>query len=147
MLRRRNADGENVGLADSARSQPFYESLGFVVAGRSLNCGVEQAALSGVDGARVQITGLAPQAGPGVEFLSYLEPGAGRPAPADAAVNDLWHWEINVEVADLSAARDAVSERGGQVRPVTDVSTFDVGYRWASLVEDRDGHFLQLLQR
>jgi catechol 2,3-dioxygenase-like lactoylglutathione lyase family enzyme len=140
-------DHSAIAVSDTAQSQPFYESLGFVVAGRALNYGAEQAALSGVNGARVQITNFAPQAGPGVEFLSYLEPGPGRPAPADAAVNDLWHWEINVEVADLTAARHAASEHGGQARSVTDVSAFGLGYRWASLVEDRDGHSLQLLQR
>jgi len=140
-------DHSAIAVSDSVRSQPFYESLGFVVAGRSLNYGSEQAALSGVVGARVQITGLAPQAGPGVEFLSYLEPGPGRPAPADTAVNDLWHWEIDIEVADLTAARDAVTEHGGHARSIADVSAFDPGYRWASLVEDRDGHYLQLLQR
>jgi hypothetical protein len=28
-----------------------------------------------------------------------------------------------------------------------DVTAFDVGYRFASLAEDRDGHDLQLLRR
>jgi hypothetical protein len=36
---------------------------------------------------------------------------------------------------------------GGQARAVADVSSFDLGYRFASLVRDRDGHDLQLLQR
>ncbi|MEO8182342.1 MAG: VOC family protein [Deltaproteobacteria bacterium] len=140
-------DHSAITVSDTAQSQPFYESLGFVVAGKSLNYGAEQAALSGVDGARVEITGFAPQGGAGVEFLSYVEPGLGRRAPSDSAVNDLWHWEINVEVADLTVAREAVVEHGGHARSVTDVSTFELDYRFASLVQDRDGHYLQLLQR
>jgi catechol 2,3-dioxygenase-like lactoylglutathione lyase family enzyme len=140
-------DHSAIAVSDSAQSQPLYESVGFVVAGTSLNYGAEQAALSGVPGARVEITGFAPQAGAGVEFLSYLEPGPGRPAPSDTGITDLWHWEINVEVADLTAAREGVMKHGGQARAVADVSTFDLGYRFASLVQDRDGHYLQLLQR
>jgi catechol 2,3-dioxygenase-like lactoylglutathione lyase family enzyme len=140
-------DHSAIAVSDTAQSQLLYESLGFVVAGKSLNDGAEQAALSGVRGARVEITGFAPQAGAGVEFLSYLEPGPGRPAPSGTAVTDLWHWEVNLEVADLAAAREAVMKNGGQARAVADVSTFDLGYRFASLVRDRDGHYLQLLQR
>jgi catechol 2,3-dioxygenase-like lactoylglutathione lyase family enzyme len=140
-------DHSAIAVSDTTQSQLFYESLGFVLAGKSLNYGAEQAALSGVEGARVEITGLAPQAGASVEFLSYLEPGPGRPAPSDSAVNDLWHWEINVEVPDLAAARGVVMEHGGRARAVADVSSFDLGYRFASLVQDRDGHYLQLLQR
>jgi catechol 2,3-dioxygenase-like lactoylglutathione lyase family enzyme len=140
-------DHSAIAVSDTAQSQAFYESLGFVVAGKGLNYGAEQAALSGVPGARVEITGLAPQTGAGVELLSYLEPGPGRLAPSDTAVTDLWHWEINVEVADLTAAREGVMQHGGQARAIVDVSTFDLGYRFASLVQDRDGHYLQLLQR
>jgi catechol 2,3-dioxygenase-like lactoylglutathione lyase family enzyme len=140
-------DHSAIAVSDTAQSVPFYEAIGFVVAGTSLNYGAEQAALSGVGGARVQITGLAAQSGPGVELLSYLEPGPGRPAPSDTAVNDLWHWEINVEVADLMAARESVTAHGGRARAVIDVTAFDTGYRFASLVDDRDGHCLQLLQR
>ncbi|MEO0376262.1 MAG: hypothetical protein AAF329_16900 [Cyanobacteria bacterium P01_A01_bin.17] len=29
--------------------------------------------------------------GPGVEFVDYLDPANGQPAPADGKANDLWH--------------------------------------------------------
>lgn len=140
-------DHSAIAVTDSARSARFYESLGFVVSGRSLNRGVEQARLSGVPGARVQITGYTAESGPGVEFLSYLEPGPGRPAPPDPTVTDLWHWEIHIEVADLRAALESVAAHGGTADTVTDISTLEPGYHLASLVRDPDGHYLQLLQR
>jgi catechol 2,3-dioxygenase-like lactoylglutathione lyase family enzyme len=140
-------DHSAIAVADSARSQSFYEGLGFTVSGRSLNYGVEQERLSGVPGARVQITGLSPQSGPGVEFLSYQDPGPGKPAPDDSAANDLWHWEIDVEVADLGDTLQAVAERTARSSGATPVVALEPGYRWASLVQDHDGHTLRLLQR
>jgi len=140
-------DHSAIAVSDSAQSQAWYENLGFVLGGRSLNQGVEQEQLSGVTGARVQITGLLPEAGPGVEFLSYLAPGPGRPTPPDTAMNDLWYWEIDVEVADLAEALQSVAHRGGRVGEVRPVFAFEPGYRWASLARDLDGHSLQLLQR
>jgi len=37
------------------------------------------------------------------ELFEYLAPRHGRPAPADARPEDLWHWEIVVAVADREA--------------------------------------------
>jgi hypothetical protein len=97
----------------------------------------------------VRITGLSPRIGPGVEFLSYLEPGAGRASPPDSAANDLWHREITVEVADLTAAVSAATQAGGRrvSQASVEVSTLALGYRRAALVVDRDGHCLRLVER
>lgn len=140
-------DHSAIAVSETDRSSFFYRSLGFVVAGHSLNEGLEQARLSGVPDARVEITGLVAQAGPGVEFLDYLAPSSGRPAPMTSAPNDLWHWEIYVEVSDLASALAAVAAQGGGSRGVIDVSGFEAGYHLSSLVRDPDGHYLQLLQR
>jgi catechol 2,3-dioxygenase-like lactoylglutathione lyase family enzyme len=140
-------DHSAIAVADSQRSERFYRALGLDVAGRSLNSGREQAALSGVPGARVEITGMLAAAGPGIEFLAYLEPGPGAPAPIDAAANDLFHWEVQLEVADLDATRDAVRSNGGSVREPVDIRALDVGYRRAALARDTDGHMLRLLER
>jgi catechol 2,3-dioxygenase-like lactoylglutathione lyase family enzyme len=140
-------DHSAIAVADSAQSEGLYRALGLEIAGRSLNFGREQAALSGVPGARVQITGLAAEAGPGIEFLSYLEPGPGQPAPGDSAVNDLWHWEIELEVASLEAARAAIGERGGSAGPPLDIASLQLGHPRAALARDRDGHFIRLLER
>jgi hypothetical protein len=58
------------------------------VAGASENWGPEQERLNNVPSARLRITTLRAQAGPGIELLEYLTPGDGRPVPADARAND-----------------------------------------------------------
>jgi catechol 2,3-dioxygenase-like lactoylglutathione lyase family enzyme len=142
-------DHSAIAIADTERGLPFYHGLGFVVAGESLNVGQQQEALSGVPGARVRITGLSPRLGPAVEFLSYLQPGPGRPAPVDARANDLWHWEISVEVADLDTALLAAERAGGKrVSPAPiELDELHLGHRRAALVRDRDGHCLRLIER
>ena len=62
------------------------------VAGAGENWGPEQERLNQVFGARLRITTLRADAGPGIELLEYLTPRTGRPAPVDAAANDLAHW-------------------------------------------------------
>lgn len=145
----RGVDHSAIAVTDTEASQRYYEALGFTVAGRSLNFGSEQEALSGVAGARVRITGLAPKAGPAVEFLSYLVPGPGEETPLDASVTDLWHWEITVEVADVErAANDVARAGGGRLGAASvDVRALAEGYSRAALVKDRDGHWLRLVQR
>ena len=142
-------DHSAIAIADTEPSLLFYQNLGFIVAGESLNFGPEQEALSGVGGARVRITGLAPRLGPALEFLSYLEPRTGRPAPADGAANDTWHWEISVEVADLVEALNTAERSGGKrvSRAPVELDDLDQAYRRAVLVRDRDGHCLRLLER
>jgi catechol 2,3-dioxygenase-like lactoylglutathione lyase family enzyme len=142
-------DHSAIAVTDTEQSLPFYTELGLVRSGESLNFGKEQEALSGVPGARVRITGLSPRIGPGVEFLSYLEPGAGRARPPDGAANDLWHWEITVEVADLTAALSTATQAGGRrvSHAPVDVSAHALGYRRAAVVSDRDGHCLRLVER
>ncbi|NJK89508.1 MAG: 4Fe-4S binding protein [Myxococcales bacterium] len=95
-------DHTAIAVSDTARSTAFYERLGFVRAGESLNFGPEQEALSGVDGARVRITGMAGTSGMGIEFLEYLAPGPGRLYPADGTTEDLWSVEIAIRSASLS---------------------------------------------
>jgi catechol 2,3-dioxygenase-like lactoylglutathione lyase family enzyme len=142
-------DHSAIAVGDTDESGRFYEALGFTVAGRSLNFGPEQEALSGVAGARVRITGLAPKLGPAVEFLSYLAPGPGAPAPADAGVTDLWHWEITVEVGDVDHALGDIVHAGGAgvTNASIDVRELRDGYSRAALAKDRDGHWLRLVQR
>lgn len=133
-------------VLDTDRSAPLYQALGFGVAGRSLNYGVEQARLSGVPGARVRITGLATGSGPGVEFLSYLEP-----APHDSKratrVSDLEHWEVSVRVPNVEQALARVLLQGGTrlSERVVDVRGLELGYAKAVVVRDTDGHCLKLV--
>jgi catechol 2,3-dioxygenase-like lactoylglutathione lyase family enzyme len=140
-------DHSAIAVSSSEASEPLYGSLGFEVAGRSLNEGSVQSALSGVAGARVAITGFSAEGGPGVEFLSYLAPGPGRAAPPDSRPSDLWHWEVQLEVGSVEAARRAVLAHGGRAGEVVDVRALELGYSTAALVQDRDGHTLRLLER
>jgi catechol 2,3-dioxygenase-like lactoylglutathione lyase family enzyme len=140
-------DHSAIAVADTSRSEPLYRAIGFHVRGHSLNAGREQAALSGVPGARVMITGLLAEGGPGVEFLRYLEPGPGALAPADASANDVWHWEVLLEVPDVDAASRAIEAEGGATSAPVDIRSLDLGYRRALLARDRDGHGMRLLER
>ena len=66
------------------------------VAGESENYDTEQEHLNNVFGARLRITALRAPAGPGIEFLEYLAPRDGRPAPLDLRANDIAHWQTTL---------------------------------------------------
>jgi len=104
----RGIDHTAIVVADTERSLAFYrDTLGFSIVGTSENYGVEQEHLNNVFGARLRITTLRADAGPGVELLEYLAPRTGREMPDDTRGNDLWSWQINIldrRVATLSSA-------------------------------------------
>ncbi len=138
-------DHTAIAVADTSASLAFFrDRLGLVVAGTSENHGPEQERLNQVFGARLRITGLKGEAGPGVELLEYLSPPGGRPAPMDLAVNDLAHWRTTFEVEDLDAAAAAVRAGGGQwVSPgVVALPSPGLGFTHGLLAKDPDGHGL-----
>lgn len=133
---------------DTERSLAFWrDRLGFRVAGASENFGPEQERLNQVFGAHLRITGLAGEGGPGVEFLDYLAPCCGRPAPDDLAANDLAHWQTTLVVDDLAPAEAAGRE--GRVRLVSPgaVATpgAETGHARGLLLRDPDGHAVRLV--
>jgi catechol 2,3-dioxygenase-like lactoylglutathione lyase family enzyme len=98
-------------VADTDKALSFYrDALGLRIAGESENIGIEQARLNNVRGAHLRITGLRAPRGIGVELLEYLEPGTGRPYPANAGPNDLIHYETLVETRSVERAA-AISAR------------------------------------
>jgi catechol 2,3-dioxygenase-like lactoylglutathione lyase family enzyme len=128
----------------------FYRDLlGMTVAGGTLNMGAEQEHLDSLPGARARVTGLAPQIGPpGVEFLEYEFPAAGRPMPADSHPTDLWYWQTRLVVSDVEAA--AAMLRGTTQFLSSGVVTLPdkvLGFTKGFLVRDPDGHALQLVTR
>jgi catechol 2,3-dioxygenase-like lactoylglutathione lyase family enzyme len=135
-------------VSDTDRSLAFYRDvLGMKVAGGAENYGVEQEHLNQVFGARLRITALRAERGPGIEFLEYIAPPGGRPLPADAKANDLVFWRTRI-------AADALDELATQLRhrPVNFVSARVAA--WAGdlpkaarsvIVRDPDGHALQLI--
>jgi catechol 2,3-dioxygenase-like lactoylglutathione lyase family enzyme len=126
-------------VRDTKRSLAFYrDALGFRVAGESVNFGTEQERLNNVPGVRLHITGLRAAAGPGIEFLEYVNPSDGRPYPDDERPNDLVHWQTTVSVPDVAAAARTV--RQGKFRVVS------LGLGSELIVRDPDGHAIQLVE-
>ena len=126
----------------------FYRDLlGMTVAGGTLNMGAEQEHLDSLPGARARVTGLAPQVGPpGVEFLEYELPTAGRPIPLDSRPTDLWHWQTTLVVPDVEAA--AASLRGTAQFVSSSVVTLPdkaLGFTKGFQVRDPDGHAVQVV--
>jgi len=152
--RRRDAlflgiDHTAIVVADTARSLACYrDTLGLAVAGESENWGPEQERLNNVPGARLRITTRRAPAGPGIEFLEYLEPRDGRPVRADARANDLVHWQPTLVTDDAAALAHTLA--GGactMLSPdVVALSTPRLGFTRAFLVRDPDGHTARITQ-
>ncbi len=137
-------------VSDTAASLRFWRDLlGLTVAGESLNHGTEQEHLNNVFGARLRITGLRAQAGPGVEFLEYLAPRDGREAPRDQHANDLQHWQTHLVTRDVDAAAQAAFAARVDFVSSGAVALPDdtLGFRKGALVRDPDGHTAELVQR
>lgn len=131
-------------------SLKFYRDLlGLAVAGGTLNMGPEQDHLDSLPGARARVTGLAPANGrPGVEFLEYELPTAGRPIPADSLPTDLWHWQTTLVVSDVE---DIAARLKGRARFVSSgVVTLpdnSLGFAKGMIVRDPDGHAVLLVSQ
>lgn len=141
-------DHSAIVVADTQRSLGFYRDLlGLEVAGGSVNEGVEQARLSGVDGARVRITALRGPSGPGVELLEYVAPGLAFGGDAPTRADDPAHAETTIAVADLDHTIAELRDAG--VRTVSRAISPCIGCTGdarAFVVADPDGHAVQLVQ-
>jgi catechol 2,3-dioxygenase-like lactoylglutathione lyase family enzyme len=128
-------------VSDTEKSLEFYrDQLGFKVAGSAHNYGTEQEHLNQVFGARLRITTLKAERGPGIEFLEYIAPPGGRDLPADAKANDLVFWNTQLVVDDLSRRADLLRASGARFVSKPNESC------QAQIVRDPDGHALQLNQ-
>jgi catechol 2,3-dioxygenase-like lactoylglutathione lyase family enzyme len=138
-------------VSDTEASLKFYrDALGLRIAGTSENYGTEQEHLNNVFGARLRITSLrAGSGGPGIEFLEYLAPRDGRPAPADARASDVFHWQTTliVNTAD-SFAKRLLAENSRFVSPgAVSLNDKSLGFSKGLLARDPDGHVMALLER
>lgn len=137
-------------VGDTDASLRFYRDvLGMKVAGASENYGIEQERLNNVFGARLRITAVRAESGPGIEFLEYLAPRNGRPAPMDIGANDLLHWQTKLVTRDATAV-----ERGVLMNKYSLVSSGvialpngEMNFTKSFLVRDPDGHAMQLIER
>jgi catechol 2,3-dioxygenase-like lactoylglutathione lyase family enzyme len=138
-----------VGNTDA--SLKFYRDvLGLSIAGTSENYGTEQEHLNNVFGARLRITSLrAANGGPGIEFLEYLAPHDGRPAPTDERANDLLHWQTTLIVPDVNKTSSGL--RAADFRFISpgavEIKGGQLGFSKEMLVRDPDGHVMQLVEK
>lgn len=137
-------------VSDTEASLRLYrDALGLAVAGGALNHGTEQEHLNNVFGARLRITALRAPAGPGVEFLEYLSPGDGRPAPADLRANDIAHWQTTFATSDADDAfRDLTASNAAIVSPAAvHLGDSALGFGKGFMLRDADGHALRLVEK
>lgn len=136
-------------VSDTEKSLEFYRDLlGMRVAGESENYGAEQEHLNQVFGARLRITGLRAEKGPGIEFLEYLTPPGGRDLPEDSKPNDLIFWRTDLEVGHVGDFANKLKERTTRLvsKGVVDLGRETVAPIRSLIVRDPDGHALQLDQ-
>jgi catechol 2,3-dioxygenase-like lactoylglutathione lyase family enzyme len=134
-------------VGDTAASLGFYRDLlGLRVAGESENHGTEQEHLNNVFGARLRITALRAEAGPGIELLEYLAPRDGRPAPPDVRANDLVYWQTRLVTRDAGALGRLAASRLALVSPgAVEVAQRELGFGRGLTVRDPDGHGVQIV--
>lgn len=136
-------------VSRTATSLAFYrDALGFRVAGESMNFGREQEHLNNVPGARLHITGLRAERGPGIEFLEYLQPTDGRMYPTDERANDLVNWQTTIVVPNVDSAAALLRRDKFRVlspQPV-DLPDSTLGFKRGILTRDPDGHVVQLVE-
>jgi len=125
-------------VRDTDRSLAFYrDQLGFKVAGGAHNYGPEQEHLNQVFGARLRITALKAERGPGIEFLEYISPPGGRDLPDHAKANDLVFWNTQLFMDDSTTLSERLREAGVRIVSRRKESR-------SQIVRDPDGHALQL---
>lgn len=137
-------------VGDTDASLKFYRDLlGMRVAGASENYGTEQEHLNNVYGARLRITALRTDSGPGIELLEYLSPRDGRSFPPDEHANDLVHRQTILISHDADATSHALRENrinfvssGVVMNPNT-----QLGFNKALIVRDPDGHAIEIEQK
>jgi catechol 2,3-dioxygenase-like lactoylglutathione lyase family enzyme len=141
-------DHTAIAVSNTDKSLWFYQALlGIERKGDSWNEGVEQQHLNNVEGASLHITGLRAAAGPGIEFLEYLQPGPGKPYPIDSRTDDLWHWQTILMVGDAKAVYNKLKSSNISFISKEIVMLAHKGKRsQAFLVRDPDGHAMLIME-
>jgi catechol 2,3-dioxygenase-like lactoylglutathione lyase family enzyme len=135
---------------DTEASIRFYRDLlGMHLAGESENYGTEQEHLNNVFGARLRITAIRGESGPGIELLEYLAPRDGRPFPSDERASDVVHRQT--ALLTQSAESAALQLHAGRANFVSSGvvanHTGQLGFSKAFLVRDPDGHVVEVEQK
>ena len=142
-------DHTAIAVSDTEEALKFYRDfLGMTVAGESENYGPEQERLNNVFGARLQITGLKAETGPGIELLEYLAPSNGLPYPVSTNMNDLWSWRTRLVVDSADdAMRAAKASSVDFVSPGSvDIVDDEIGIDRGVTVSGPFGHRMILVE-
>lgn len=143
-------DHTAITVSDTARSTAFYRGvLGFTVAGGGVNTGTTQEQLDNAFGAVVRITGLRPHStqSVGLEFLQYLTPSGGRPAPVDVQANDLQHVHIVLQVDDIKELTEELTKKNVAFISPQALSVKELQCNQCLMVKDPDGHAVLLMDK
>lgn len=131
-------------VADTAASRAFYcHQLGLKLQQESHNLGIEQARLSGVANAQVEVSRLTAPSGLGLELLEYVQPRDGRPMPLDTQVNDLWCWQTSIGVEDMATK---IQQLAAQVTLISSWPGPDLAPP-SFLIKDVTGHVIRLVSQ
>jgi catechol 2,3-dioxygenase-like lactoylglutathione lyase family enzyme len=135
-------------VRDTDESLRLYrDRLGMKVVGESENYGTEQEHLNNVFGARLRITTLHADQGPGIELLEYLAPRDGRLIPRDTRANDLWHWQVRLATAGPVSQGGIVGPLARSISPsVVNLDGKELGFARGRMIRDPDGHALLLTE-
>lgn len=143
-------DHTAIAVSSTGNSLNFYETLlGIMRKGDSWNMGSEQAHLNFVEGASLHITGLRATAGPGIEFLEYLQPRPGKPYPSDSRTDDIWHWQTRLIADDIASLYKKLQAAGYHFisKGIVQIQTGNNKSTNAFLVRDTDGHAMLISDR
>ena len=129
-------------------SLKFYRDiLGLEIVGKSENYGTEQEHLNNVFGARLEITALRADSGPGIEFLEYITPRDGRPVPADQKTNDIASWQTTLKAKNFNNIERKFKDNAilfispGIIR----LQSNKLGFTEGLIVKDPDGHIIRIV--
>jgi catechol 2,3-dioxygenase-like lactoylglutathione lyase family enzyme len=142
-------DHTAIGISNTESSHRFYHDLlGIERKGDSWNKGTEQEHLNNVAGASLHITGYRASGGPGIEFLEYLHPGAGKSYPADSRTDDIWHWQTMLIVDDAEKLYNRFVSSHYKIlsSKLVHLPSGNGHSRKAFIVRDDDGHAVLLTE-
>ncbi len=142
-------DHTAIGVSNSEVSHRFYaDLLGLDRKGDSWNEGIEQEHLNNVEGASLHITGYRSLAGPGIEFLEYILPGAGKKYPEDTRSDDIWFW-LTILITDNSKLlfEKLRASNYSFVSKEPNLVSQNAFYHQSFIVKDPEGHALLIVER
>ncbi len=142
-------DHTAIGVRHSGSSHLFYQQLlGLEKKGESWNHGTEQEHLNNVEKASLHISGYRSAAGPGVEFLEYLQPGPGREFPAETRSDDIWSWYTIMKVEDVNSFFALCQRSDVRIisKGITEIKADSRSVFKGFLIRDKDGHAILVKQ-